>query len=121
VRFTPAQAHHVLQQLLNDGTVSHEEIRHILDTQREIERLESRLRVLRGQRSAGRGAPRTKVASNGGHRRISSNGRASYRVQGRYIGYLRQIPKRERARFQRIAKGEGRERAIHLMRQRLGK
>jgi|SRR5581483_9581481 len=117
LNLTPGQASAVIEQLIQDGRISHKEIRHILDTQAEIRKIEGRLERLRGHSpSAGQ---RKDLSRN--VRKISRNGRASYKVQGQYIGYLRQIPKSQRARFQRIAKGEGRERAIHLMRERLGK
>lgn len=125
---TATQASLVLQHLLDQNRISRNEIRQILDTQTEIKRIEERLAQLRGLTSARPRRQRKRVSSNArkrsiarSGRKISRNGRASYQLQGQYIGYLRQIPKAQRARFQRIAKGEGRERAIQLMREHLGK
>lgn len=119
---TPTQANLVIQQLIAENRISLNEIRHILETQAEIQRIEARLEALRGKKPARRViTSRRRISHNGRRRRISRNGRASYKIQGQYIGYLRQIPKSQRAKFQRIAKGEGRERAIQLMREELGK
>jgi hypothetical protein len=54
-------------------------------------------------------------------RKISAKGRASYQLQGQYVAHIRQIPERERARFKRMAKQDGREKAVAEMKKRLGK
>ena len=46
---------------------------------------------------------------------------ASQKIQGQYLGFLRQIPKTARKRFQELAKTKGREAAIAEMRNKLGK
>lgn len=45
-------------------------------------------------------------------KRVSAKARASRQLQGQYISALRNLPKSRRAQFQKIAKEEGREKAI---------
>jgi hypothetical protein len=46
---------------------------------------------------------------------------ASRKLQGAYLGRLRQIPEGDRKAFQDIAKTKGREAAVAAMKKRLGK
>ncbi|SRR5260221_10733168 len=46
---------------------------------------------------------------------------ASRKLQGRYLGLIRQIPASRRGQYQRIAKDESREAAIRAMEKALGK
>lgn len=46
---------------------------------------------------------------------------ASRKLQGQYIAYIRQIPKRQRKRFAEVAKKDGREAAIAAIKKHLGK
>lgn len=48
-------------------------------------------------------------------RTISAKGRKSYRLQGRYIASIRRFSKSGRAKYQKIAKERGREKAIAAM------
>lgn len=45
----------------------------------------------------------------------------SQRIQGQYLGYLRQIPEARRTKYKSIALKDGREKAIEAMRKVLGK
>jgi hypothetical protein len=52
---------------------------------------------------------------------VSAARQASQAIQGQYIGYIRQVAKKERPKFQKIAKEHGREKAIAAIKKRLGK
>lgn len=54
-------------------------------------------------------------------RRITSAQRAARQLQGRYIGYLRQIPAARRGFYQQIYLARGVEAAIAALRADLGK
>jgi len=73
---------------------------------------------LRGLASSVRPVHRVKV---GVRRVLSGAGQKSRALQGRYIGFLRQIPEGDRKRFQDLARNQGREAAIAALRKRLGK
>jgi hypothetical protein len=52
---------------------------------------------------------------------VSAAGKASQRLQGQYLGYMRQIAKAKRAIYKKISKEKGREEAIAAMKKALGK
>ena len=54
-------------------------------------------------------------------RKLSAKTRASYQLQGQYLGYMRQIPERQRVKYKTMAKTEGRESAVAAMKKALGK
>jgi len=122
---SPADAQQILQDLIRDGRVSVGDIARF----REIRKLEERLQSLRGGggmrgRRPGRVAA---VAAPAGRavrrrvRRLSAAGLASRKIQGRYLGLIRQIPASQRAKYTRIAKEKSREAAIKEMQSALGK
>ncbi|HSP16324.1 MAG TPA: hypothetical protein VLV78_16370 [Thermoanaerobaculia bacterium] len=97
---------------------------------REIGELEQRLRSLKEAtgsviRSAiaaitpGRRRGRPPATAGGAKRRrraaITPEQVASRKLQGRYLGLIRQIPASRRAQYQKIAKDKGREAAIKEM------
>jgi hypothetical protein len=47
--------------------------------------------------------------------------KASQQLPGQYLGYVRQIPKTQRAKFRNISQAQGREKAIAAMNKQLGK
>lgn len=126
-------------------------LRYVSEMQTEIDELERRLQSLRtaaggGQVSSApvprrRGRPpgsrsrritassaaagRTPPASKRRRRRrrtaITAEQLASRKLQGRYLGLIRQIPKRKRGQYQKTAKEKGREAAIKEMAAALGK
>jgi hypothetical protein len=119
----PGDAARVLQGLLREGKIAaHDIARHL-----EIAELEERLEILRrGGHNALRSWPTgpaiaSPVAENArkGKRRVTAAGRASYRIQGQYIAYLRRFSKLVRAKYQRIAREHGREQAIAAMKRAL--
>jgi hypothetical protein len=104
--------------MMRDGRISTADV----SRYREIRQLEQRLRSLRGGggarrgRPPGGGAPR---AAGGRKRRrtapITAQQLASRKLQGRYLGLIRQIPSSQRSRYAKIAKDKGREAAIKEM------
>src|SRR5262249_61624313 len=93
---------------------------------REIRRLEERLQSLRGggglrgrpARVAGRRAAR---AVRRRVRRLSAAGLASRKLQGRYLGLIRQIPASQRGKYKKIAQEKSREAAIREIENAVGK
>ena len=132
---TPGQATYVLDRMIADRRVSAGEVsRYVGDMQREISDLESRLQSLRAaagastpsaspvRRRRGRrpaAATATPAAAGRPRRRrraaVTAEQLASRKLQGRYLGLIRQIPASKRAQYQRIAKEKGREAAIKEM------
>ena len=132
---TAGQAAYVLERLISDRRVSRTDLdRYVSDMGREIGELERRLESLRaahggsqagavtrtraprGRKAAG--TPTAAPAKKGGRkksRRISAEQRASQKIQGRYLGLVRQFPASKRPYFAKVAKEKGREAAIKEM------
>jgi hypothetical protein len=137
---TPGQASYVLQRLIGDRRITRTDLqRYANDMRREIGELEERLRSLR---EATGGAIRSAVqAITPGRRRgrppgSGTDGAAkkrrrraaltpeqaeSRKLQGRYLGLIRQIPATRRAQYKKIVKEKGREAAIKEMLSALNK
>jgi hypothetical protein len=123
---TASQTSYVLEKLIDEGKVTAADVRrHLSGMWKEMNSLERRLAELRAMMDPLRHPIRAikKAAKSLGKakRKISAKGRASYRLQGQYVAYIRQIPERERARFKKMAKQDGREKAVAEMKKRLGK
>ena len=125
---TGSQAKYILERLIDQRKITAAEFRKQIDAMRdEVSAIEQRLVELRRitipepLRQPVRSVKRVakKIAKK--TRKLSAATRASYRLQGQYVGYMKQIPERERARFKRMAKQEGREKAVAEMKKRLGK
>jgi hypothetical protein len=123
---TSSQTKYVLEKLIDEGKVSAADVRrHLTGMWSEMTSLEKRLAELRAMVEpvkhpvrAMKGIAKRLTRTR---RRISAAGRASYRLHGHYVAHIRQIPKRERPRFKRMAKQDGREKAVAEMKKRLGK
>lgn len=139
--FTPGQASYVLNRLMQDRRISASDVnRYVSDMSREIDDLEKKLAALRAAHGAGstpsaaparRGrrpgrpaaaaaAPAAKASAKGGRRRgrksaITPEQVASRKLQGRYLGLVRQFPPNKRAYFAKVARDKGREAAIKEM------
>ena len=116
-----ADAQQILQDLIRAGKISIGDIARF----REIRRLEERLQSLRGGGGM-RGRRPGKIAAMGQAvrrrvRRLSAAGLASRKIQGRYLGLIRQIPASQRGKYTKIAKEKSREAAIKEMQSALGK
>lgn len=121
---TPRQALYILEKLIDDRTVSAADVRrHLAGMWQEMNFVEKRLSELRGATAAVR-HPVARVKATikrRRRRRVSPEVAASQKLQGQYLGYMRQIPEGDRKRFQEIAKSKGREPAVLAMKKRLGK
>lgn len=132
---TPGQASYVLQRLIGDRRINRNDVhRYVNDMRREIGELEERLKSLKEAtggaiRSAvraltpggRRGRPAGAAPARRRRARITPEQLASRKLQGRYLGLIRQIPASRRAQYQRIAKDKGREAAIKEMQTALHK
>ena len=115
---TPSQALYVVDRLLREKRITPSVVRTIAgEMDAEVRELERRLAALRGD------APRReRVRSKRRTTRAASpETMASRRIQGQYLGLVRQIPAAQRGKFKKIAADEGREAAIRALRVALGK
>lgn len=132
---TLGQAQYIIECAKRDGNLTEKRISAYLQKlQEEICDLETRLQLLRGAerehlpvrttaQNASRTAARPKPvpALPRPRRRTSGQSTASQRLQGRYIAFLRQLPVKDRPKFQEIARTRGREAAIVALKKTLGK
>ncbi len=131
---SPGQASYVLQRLIGDRRITRNDVkRYLNDMRREIGELEERLKSLREAtgsviRSAiqaitpgRRGRPSGAAPRRRRRARITPEQLASRKLQGRYLGLIRQIPASRRGQYQKIAKDKGREAAIKEMQNTLHK
>jgi hypothetical protein len=128
---TPGQALYVLGRLISDRRVSRTDVsRYIGDMQGEISDLERRLNELRAAAGAAaaavtgapvkrRGRPAGVAAAAPAARKatrkrsaITAEQLESRKLQGRYLGLVRQVPAARRAAFKKVVKERGREAAI---------
>lgn len=123
-RSNAGDAQEILQSMMRDGRISSADI----GRYREIRQLEQRLQSLRGGGGARRGRPPAggvQRAAGGRKRRrtanITAQQLASRKLQGRYLGLIRQIPASQRSRYAKIAKDRGREAAIKEMQSAVNK
>jgi hypothetical protein len=148
--FSAGQAKYVLERLIGDRRISSADVKgYVADMQREIGELEHRLQSLKdaagdairgamdaiipARRRRGRpskAAAKQAVASAGAavatkakraKAKITPEQLASRKLQGRYLGLIRQIPASRRAQYQKTAKERGREAAIRDMQTALNK
>src|SRR5260370_523575 len=115
-----SNASRILQILIDEGKVLAQDIARYL----HIAELEDKLRALHGGEVPVHHRKARVTAANAGKRRkrvVSAARQASQAVQGQYLGYIRQVAKKERPKFQKIAKEQGREKAIAAMKKQLGK
>jgi len=124
---TGSQALYILEKLVDEKKITAADIREQLAGMwREMSVLEKRIAELRGMvgsvhpvRAAKRVVKR--VVARAKRTAKTPEAAASRRLQGQYIAYIRQIPKRGRKRFAEIAKKNGREAAIAAIKKQLGK
>ena len=135
-RYTTGQLQYIVTRACNDGSLTERTIRgYLADLETEIASIEARIRELR-QLASGSAATdhakarparaaasphRLKTTTQPSRKRISAKNAASRKIQGRYIAYLRQIPQKDRGRYQELVKTRGREVAITAMQKALGR
>lgn len=128
VQLSPGQASFVIDRLVSERRISAGEInRYVSEMHREIADLEQKLASLkqavggaarRGRPAGAAAKPEGAAPARRGRRRkapITPEQLASRKLQGRYLGLIRQIPAAKRAPFQRTAREKGREAAIKEM------
>jgi hypothetical protein len=112
---SPSQALYVLDRLVRERRVNGREVsRMASEMTAEIADLERRLEMLRGSGSAANDGRRSS-------RPVNAAVAASRRLQGEYMGLMRHITGRERARIKKLAASKGREAAVREMRTKLGR
>jgi hypothetical protein len=136
LRLGAGQAEYVLNRLIADRQITRWQVQGVLSQMdREIQELEQRLASLRNvavggtPMKRGPGRPRKNPLMNGtparadkaGRRKrsLSAETRASYALQGQYLGYIRQFPATQKEKYKKLAKEKGREVAISEMRKAL--
>ena len=123
LQLTPAQSHYVLGRLLEDRQVKSSTVSKLAgEMAGELEMLEARISMLR--RLTGQAPPSIRARLAGRRkstRAVSPEVMASRRLQGQYLGLIRQIPARGRKQFKRIAAEQGREAAVNALRKTLGR
>lgn len=124
---TPQQARYILEKLIDEKIVSAADVRrHLAGMWQEMSFIEKRLSELRGIAGSVHPVSKAKGAMRYATKRIrrravTAEVAASRKLQGAYLGRLRQIPEGDRKTFQDIAKTKGREAAVAAMKKRLGK
>jgi len=118
---TGSQALYILEKLVDQKKVSAADVRaQLAGMWQEMNFLENRLSELLGMvgsvhpvRAAKKVAKR--VVARAKRAAKTPEAAASRKLQGQYIAYIRQIPKRGRKRFAEIARKNGREAAVSAM------
>lgn len=123
---TSQQARYILEKLIDEKTVTAADIRrHLSGMWEEMSALEKRISELRGMaeplRHPVRAAKNVVKKVKRVAKRVSAERLASQKIQGQYLGLIRQIAKRDRPKYQKIAQENGRESAISAMKKTLGK
>src|SRR5581483_3129061 len=112
---TSEQALYVLQKVIAEGKVTAADVRRHLEINHIEERLSELRSVAQGAKHPIRALRRILNKVKRAKRNLSAKARASYRLQGQYVGYIKQIPEKVRPRFKQLAKQEGREKAVAAM------
>jgi hypothetical protein len=116
---SPRQAVYIVDRLIRDGAVSSKHVAQLVGAmEQEIAELEARLARLRHDQpgaasKSARGAKRSQ-------RPVRPEVAASRRLQGQYMGLMRHLGARDRARIKRLAAAEGREAAVRQMKKLVG-
>jgi hypothetical protein len=125
---SPGQSQYVLERLLAERRIAPAEVsQYLREIHDEISTLEKRLLELRA--AAGQPAVANRTASTapprGVGRRPTSvprpRKRKGNRLAGSYMGYMRQVPARQKAKYQAIKQERGYEAAIAALKADLGK
>jgi hypothetical protein len=110
----PHQASFILTKALAERKLTHHDVRRYqTQLQHEITELEVKIAALRSTQIGNDPSKNRKAAKP-----VSRQVAASRKLQGRYLALIRQVPARQRGKYQRIAKKEGREAAIAAMEKR---
>src|SRR3954451_9300764 len=127
-QLTPGQALYVIERMLDDRRISLADVHASLQgMDQEIRTIEDRLARLRA--AAGpESTPSRQSAIPRRRGRIAKRGRPTKQkvspareLHGRYIGYLRQFTKKQRASYKGMVATDGKEATVRKMREALGK
>lgn len=129
---TPDQAHYVLAQAVADRKLSYNDIvSYLARIKEDVRALEARLDNLRALTGNGIVSHAKRLAHDVGPKavrserrrakRITPAHRASMKLQGQYLGLLRQLPDARKVQIKKLAQEKGREVAISMMRRELNR
>ncbi|HET9426527.1 MAG TPA: hypothetical protein VFO55_14240 [Gemmatimonadaceae bacterium] len=119
---TPGQAVYVVDRLIRERKVSARDVsRMASEMRKEIADLEQRLAMLRSDSTPRARSGRPSAGARRAQRNVNPALAASRRLQGEYMGLMRHISGRDRARIKKIAAENGREAAVKEMRAHLGR
>jgi hypothetical protein len=107
------QAKEVLETLVAQGRLRWAQIEKVLRGQKEIERLKARLASLEKYVSGTMRSGRRRGVRRAG-RKLSPKTRALRRLQGKYMGYVRNLKPAEKARVKAVREKQGMQAAIRL-------
>lgn len=112
--FSAAQSQYLIDRLLRDRLVTASTLNRLVkDMETEVADLERRLALLKGAVSA---EPRSANRAHRKQGKVSPAVAASRRLQGQYLGLIRQFPAARRGAFKKIAAEKGREQAVRALR-----
>jgi hypothetical protein len=118
MKLTSNQSHYVLDSLLSQGKVRAAQVQKVLKGRgQEIRSLRERLASLEGLGKVGLvrgGARRRRRGRKPRRRAMSSRVRALRRLQGKYMGYVRNLKAAEKARVRSVREKQGMGAAIKL-------
>ena len=117
MKLTPNQSHYVLGSLLSQRKVRAAQVQKVLKGRgQEIRSLRERLASLEGLGKLGlaRGSARRRRGRKPRRRAMSSRVRALRRLQGKYMGYVRNLKAAEKARVRSVREKQGMGAAIKL-------
>ncbi len=120
---SPGQASYVIDRLLAERKISPSDVRACLaDLDREIREIEGRIAALRAAAGHDMRPTRKSQMRQPPRRKRGRPGRPSaMQLNGRYMGFYRQIPKNHQAKYSAMREEKGVETAIKAMREHLGK
>ena len=114
MKISAEQAGYVLDTLVKQGRVKWNQVQKVIKGQLEIKKLRERLSSL--ERLVGQSAParRGRRAGKVVRRKMSSKTRALRRLQGKYMGHVRNLKAAEKARVKALREKKGIVAAIKL-------
>lgn len=114
MKISAEQARYVLDTLMKQGRVKWAHVQKVVKGQLEIEKLRERLSSL--EKMVGRSGParRGRKASKVVRRKMSPKTRALRRLQGKYMGHVRNLKAAEKARVKAVREKQGIGAAIKL-------
>lgn len=113
MKLSAEQAHYVLDALMAQGRLRWSQVQTVLKNRvEEIQKLRERLASL--ERIGRRSAPARRPGRKAARRKLSPKTRALRRLQGKYMGHVRNLTAAEKARVKAVRERQGIEAAIKL-------